>query len=108
MTATLASTSVASSNIGPGFGATLQSEWTKLRSIRSTWIMVSLGIGLSIGFSALIALVTGLTFDSWSASVQDAFDPALTTMSGWLFGMVFAIVLGVTSVTSEYSSKMIR
>jgi ABC-2 type transport system permease protein len=94
--------------VGPGFGATLHSEWTKLRSIRSTWIMVSLGIGLSIGFSAVIALVTGLTFDSWSTGVQDAFDPVLTTMSGWLFGMVFAIVLGVTSVTSEYSSKMIR
>ena len=108
MTAPFASTSVATSNIGPGFGALLHSEWTKLRSIRSTWIMVSLAIGLSIAFSALIALVTGLTFDSLSVSVQDAFDPVLTTMSGWLFGMVFVIVLGVTSVTSEYSSKMIR
>ena len=92
----------------PGFGSLLQSEWTKLSSIRSTWIMVSLAIGLSIGFSALTALVSGLTFDSWGAEVQAGFDPVLTTMSGWLMGMIFLIVLGVTTVTSEYSSRMVR
>lgn len=92
----------------PGFGSLLQSEWTKLGSIRSTWILVSLAIGLSIGFSALTALVSGLTFDSWGAEVQAGFDPVLTTMSGWLMGMIFLIVLGVTTVTSEYSSRMVR
>lgn len=92
----------------PGFGSLLQAEWTKLSSIRSTWIMVALAIGLSIGFSALTALVSGLTFDSWGAEVQAGFDPVLTTMSGWLMGMIFLIVLGVTTVTSEYSSRMIR
>jgi hypothetical protein len=86
----------------------LQSEWTKLRSLRSTWIIVSLAIGLSIGFSALFALVTGLTFDSLSDGVRVEFDPLLSTQSGWLFGMVLLIVLGVTSVTSEYSSRMMR
>ena len=92
----------------PGFGATLQSEWTKLRSLRSTWIIVALGIGLSIGFSALIALTSGLTHDGWNATVREAFDPVLTTNSGSLFGCIFLIVLGVTAVTSEYSSRMIR
>jgi hypothetical protein len=108
MSMTLASIRDITSNTEPGFGAALRSEWTKLSSIRSTWITVSLAIGLSIGFSALIALVTGLTFDNWSADVQDAFDPVRTTMSGWLFGMVLLVVLGVTSVSSEYSSRMIR
>lgn len=93
---------------GPGFGSLLLAEWTKLSSIRSTWIMVSLAVGLSIGFSALTALVSGLTFDSWGAEVQAGFDPVLTTMSGWLMGMIFLIVLGVTTVTSEFSSRMIR
>ena len=92
----------------PGFGATLQSEWTKLRSLRSTWIIVSLAIGLSIGFSAIIALTSGLTHDGWNDTVRDAFDPVLTTNSGSLFGCIFLIVLGVTAVTSEYSSRMIR
>jgi ABC-type transport system involved in multi-copper enzyme maturation permease subunit len=86
----------------------LQSEWTKLRSLRSTWIVVSLAIGLSIGFSALIALISGLTHDSWNDNVRTAFDPVLTTNSGSLFGCILLIVLGVTAVTSEYSSRMIR
>jgi ABC-2 type transport system permease protein len=92
----------------PGFGATLRAEWTKLRSVRSTWIIASLAIGLSIGFSALVALVTGLTYDGWSASAQTQFDPVLTPMSGLLFSCILVAVLGVTTVTSEYSSRMIR
>ena len=110
MTAMTASTIGATSNTGkdPGFGALLQSEWTKLRSLRSTWIVVALAIGLSIGFSALIALTSGLTHDSWNDQVRAAFDPVLTTNSGSLFGCILLIVLGVTSVTSEYSSRMIR
>lgn len=102
------STPSVAAHTAPGFGATLHSEWTKLSSLRSTWIIVSLAIGLSIGFSALIALVSGLTSDSWNATVREAFDPVLTTNSGSLFGCILLIVLGVTAVTSEYSSGMIR
>ena len=109
MSVTTASTiGLTSRNVDPGFGALLQSEWTKLRSLRSTWIMVSLAIGLSIGFSALIALTAGLTHDSWNDDVRAAFDPVLTTNSGSLFGCILLIVLGVTAVTSEYSSRMVR
>jgi ABC-2 type transport system permease protein len=108
MSATTAMTSAIGSRTTPGFGATLQSEWTKLRTVRSTWIIASMAIGLSIGFSLLIALVTGLTYDSWSASGQAAFDPILTPMSGLLFGLVLISVLSVTAVTTEFSSSMIR
>jgi len=110
MTATTVSTIGMTSNRAtePGFGATLQSEWTKLRSIRATWIIVSLGIGLSIGFSALIALTSGLTHESWNDTVRAQFDPVLTTNSGSLFGCILLIVLGVTAVTLEYSSRMMR
>jgi ABC-2 type transport system permease protein len=92
----------------PRFGSLLQSEWTKLSSLRSTWIIVSLAIGLSIGFSAVIALTSGLTHESWNDDVREAFDPVLTTNSGSLFGCILLIVLGVTAVTSEYGSGMIR
>jgi len=51
---------------------------------------------------------TALTHDSWNDDVREAFDPVLTTNSGSLFGCILLIVLGVTSVTSEYSSGMIR
>jgi len=110
MSMTTASPIVMTSNTAtePGFGAMLQSEWTKLRSLRSTWIIVLLGIGLSIGFSALIALTSGLTHDSWNDTVRSQFDPVLTTNSGSLFGCILLIVLGVTAVTSEYGSRMVR
>jgi ABC-2 type transport system permease protein len=90
-----------------GFAATLNSEWTKLRTVRSTWIMAGLAIGLSIGFSAAVALATGLTFDSWGAVEQATWDPGPYSLSGLLFSLTLLIVLGVTAVTSEYSSGMI-
>ena len=108
MTATTDSMVSKATTSEPDSGATLSSEWTKLRSLRSTWIIVALGIGLSIGFSALIALISGLTYESWNADVAAAFDPVLTTNSGSLFGCILLITLGVTAVTSEYTSGMIR
>jgi len=110
MSAIAPSTSVSTSSRvkDPGFGSLLQAEWTKLRSLRSTWIIVSLAIVLSIGFSAIIALTSGLTHDSWSDSVRDAFDPVLTTNSGSLFGSILLVVFGVTAVTGEYGTGMIR
>lgn len=108
MNVAIASTTGVLAKPEPGFGSLLQSEWTKLRSLRSTWIVVSLAIGLSIGFSALIAITTGLTYDSMSGGLQNDFDPVLTTNSGSLFGCILLVVLGVTAVTSEYSSGMIR
>ncbi|TVR68883.1 MAG: hypothetical protein EA415_15510 [Sphaerobacteraceae bacterium] len=91
----------------PGFGAQLQSEWTKLRSVRSTWIVTGLAVGLSIGFSAAVALAMGLTFDSWGAVEQATFDPITNSLTGLLFSLILLIVVGVTAVTSEYSSGMI-
>jgi len=92
----------------PGFGSLLQSEWTKLRSLRSTWIIVSLAIGLSIGMSVGLAIVAGMTFDSLSPRLQAEFDPILTTLGGWAIGMILVTVLGVTAVTAEYGNGMVR
>lgn len=108
MTATTAPAQRITSSRGPGFGAQLQSEWTKLRSVRSTWIMTGLAIVLSVGLSALVAFVTGLTVDSWGQDAQTGFDPFLGGMAGLLFSSNLLIALSVTAVTSEYSTGMIR
>ncbi len=111
MTATTVSMTGVHPKTAPGFGSLLQSEWTKLRSLRSTWIVVSLAIGLSIGFSALIALVMGLTsepIETWSEADRVMSDPVTSSMPGLLFSLILLIVLGVTAVSSEYSSGMIR
>lgn len=108
MTATTASTQPRPAATSPGFGAALTAEWTKLRSVRSTWIIVALIVGLSIGVSALTSLVAGLTYDSWGSSAQASFDPLLSSLTGQLFRLILLIVLGATVVTSEYGSRMIR
>jgi ABC-2 type transport system permease protein len=108
MTATTAPFHRITASRAPGFGTTLVSEWTKLRSVRSTWIISGLAIVLSIGFSSVVALVMGLTVDSWGEAEQAGFEPIIGSMTGLLFSLTLLITLGVTSVTSEYSSGMIR
>lgn len=90
----------------PGFGATLASEWTKLISLRSTYITLGIAIFLSIGMTALISLAVGTTFDEWTPADQASFEPIMFSLSGILFSMIALAVLGVQVVTSEYSSKM--
>lgn len=90
----------------PGFGATLASEWTKMVSLRSTYITIALGFLLSVGMTALAALAVGATWSDWSAQDQATFDPIGFSFVGLLFGSIIFVVLGVLLVTSEYSSKM--
>lgn len=111
MTASTAPTHGITTGKHPGFDTTLVSEWTKLRSVRSTWILTGLAVVLPIGFSAAIALVMGLTsepIDTWSEADRVMSDPLTSSMPGLLFSLILLIVLGVTAVSSEYSSGMIR
>lgn len=92
----------------PGFMNTLASEWTKLRTVRSTWYIVALAIGLSIGLSALIGWATAWSFSEWTAEDAAMFDPTVNALAGSMFGIILFAVLGVTAVATEYSSGMIR
>lgn len=90
------------------FSATLRSEWTKLVSLRSTWIIVGVALALSVGLSALLAVVIGVTWDDASPSERADFDPADTPLVGALLTGILFTVLAVRAVTSEYSSGMMR
>lgn len=94
-----------------GFATTLNSEWTKLRSVRSTWMLTGMAIVLPVVFSSVVALVMGLTsepIDTFSEADRVMSDPLTSSMPGLLFSLILLIVLGVTAVSSEYSSGMIR
>jgi hypothetical protein len=95
----------------PGFGNVLLSEWTKLRSVRSTvWSLVLLVV-LTLG---LTILITAITAAQWSkigagARVQLLTDPVGGILSGGVqFGQLTVIVLGVLVITSEYATGVIR
>ncbi len=82
----------------------LLSEWTKLRSLRSTFFTLA----------AMVVLVVGLgTLISYESSVHYSFgdgpwDPTAMSLSGLLVGQLTIAVLGVLVISAEYSTGMIR
>jgi len=95
----------------PRFGDLMRSEWTKLRSVRSTaWSLITFVV-VTVGFTALI---TWLIAANWAqANPEDraatVADPVATILgTGLYFGQLVICVLGVLAISSEYSTGMIR
>jgi len=87
---------------------TFRAEWTKLRTLRSTWYTIGGAAFLSIGLGALICLVQVGQWDTMSAKQRLAFDPTSTALIGVLFASVILGSLAVRAITSEYACGMIR
>jgi ABC-2 type transport system permease protein len=90
------------------FSATLRSEWTKLVTLRSTTWLVVLGLVLSVGLSALIALVAGVTWQDWDAAERSSFEPIGFALIGGIPSALLYVALGAKAATSEYGAGMIR
>jgi len=90
------------------FAGALRSEWTKLRSVRSTtWSLVATAV-LTI---AIGILATGSEATRWAHSNlgdRMAFDPTSLSLAGFLFGQLAIGVLGILVVSAEYSTGTIR
>ncbi|HVV29648.1 MAG TPA: hypothetical protein VHC41_02095 [Mycobacteriales bacterium] len=85
-----------------------RSEWTKLRSLRSTgWTLGALLVAV-IGLGALITALTGHGYDDLSATDKATWDPTNLSLSGMIFGQIAVAVLGVLAVTGEYATGTIR
>jgi ABC-2 type transport system permease protein len=92
----------------PGFRGVLASEWTKLRSVRSTmWtLLVTAFLGVGLG-----AVVTSAQASRWSRRTlaeQLNFDPTRSSLAGLLFAQLAIGVLGVLVMSAEYSTGTIR
>ncbi len=87
-----------------GFKGALRSEFTKIRSVRSTyWTLLALVI-VTIGIGALA---------SWGAATHASelgpdFDPTRQSLFGLIVGQLIIVVLGSLTITSEYGTGMIR
>ena len=90
------------------FSATLRSEWTKITSLRSTKVMVSLGVILGIALTVVLAIVVGETHDKWDPADRAAFEPIGASLIGGVVCWFLFLVLGVKAATAEYGSGMIR
>jgi len=86
----------------------LRSEWTKIRSVRSTlWTLVT-ALTVTVGLSALICAFTASQFDKLGKREQLTFDAVQTSFSGSGLGQLAMIAFGVMVVSGEYSTGMIR
>jgi ABC-2 type transport system permease protein len=87
-----------------GFGGALRSEFTKIRSVRSTyWTLLTLVV-VTVGIGTL----TCLGAVSRGADHGPNFDPAFRSLVGLYLGQLIIAVLGALTITSEYATGMIR
>ena len=97
-----------------GLRGTLRSELTKIRSVRSTyWSLIALMV-ITIGIGALFAYGHAQNFSQLPAfaqvqqRAQFISEAAETSLFGLILGQLVIAVLGALTVTSEYSTGMIR
>jgi ABC-2 type transport system permease protein len=94
---------------GPaGLRGVLASEFTKLRSVRSTYWTIASLIIFSVGIAALIGFgqASNIHNNPWNKAGADATQLSL----GFFFyiGQLIIAVIGAMIITSEYSTGMIR
>ncbi|MFJ9948054.1 ABC transporter permease subunit [Kitasatospora sp. NPDC091207] len=90
------------------FPAVLRSEWTKIRSVRSTVWTLALAFVVTLGIGALLSLLTNNNFNEFRGDTDIPFDATGTAFSGIILGELAIIVFGVLAIGNEYSSGMIR
>ena len=90
------------------FGDVLRSEWTKLRSVRSTFWALTATLVLGIGLGAVISAAAAHGYAQSSVSGKLGWDPTAVSLDGIGIATLAIAVLGVLCISSEYSSGMIR
>nr|WP_030368021.1 ABC transporter permease [Streptomyces roseoverticillatus] len=86
----------------------LQSEWTKIKSVRSTVWTLGLALVVTVALGALISAFTSSNFNQMPLKERVNFDPTFTSFAGMGLGQLAMIVFGVLVVSNEYSTGMIR
>ncbi|HEY2129012.1 MAG TPA: ABC transporter permease subunit [Streptosporangiaceae bacterium] len=89
-----------------GFRTVAQMEWRKLRTVRSTWYVVAVFAASMIGLAMLV--LSHENYAQMSAADRASFDPTHDCFIGLLLGQLLLGVLGVLTITTEFSSGMIR
>jgi ABC-type transport system involved in multi-copper enzyme maturation permease subunit len=84
------------------------SEWTKLRSVRSTRYALLAAVVLTIGLAAIASTVIVTHWTGMRAAERANFNPLEASMVGLNFAQLAIGVLGVLVISAEYSTGMIR
>jgi ABC-2 type transport system permease protein len=89
------------------FAEAMDSEFAKIRSVRSTYWTLLICLLVSVGISLLIAAVTSANWDTISQTDR-ASTGMSTVVAGVFFGVLVTGVLGVMVVSTEYGTGMMR
>jgi ABC-2 type transport system permease protein len=97
-------TTLAAVTAKAGFGGSLRSELTKIRSLRSTyWALIT-----TVLVTVLIGvLICTFVLGASSGPRSSYYDPTHLSLVGVVFGQLIIAVLGALTVTSEYATGMI-
>ena len=90
------------------FGRVLLSEWTKLRSVRSTKWSLGVGFLLTIAFPVIFAFATRSHWGSMSPTDRADRHPLDIALAGVNVAQLAIAVLGVLLISAEYSTGSIR
>lgn len=93
-------------------GRVARAEWTKLRSVPSTWWAVVSAVGTTVGLGLLVCSAVS-TSGGGPACAPGApgcgdEDVVMNSLAGAYAGQIAFVALGVLASTSEYASGMIR
>ena len=86
----------------------VQSEWTKLRSVRSTRRFVPIVLVAGVGLSLLAAVLTRSSYPTWSRSEQVLFDPLNHALICVAVAQFATAIMGVLAMTGEHTSGTLR
>jgi hypothetical protein len=84
----------------------MRSEWTKLKTLRSTPVTLAIAGVLVIGLSALASFLIAAN-ESHELKHGSLPTPLETIQGGWSVGLLAFMVLGVLAISNEYSSSLI-
>jgi ABC-type transport system involved in multi-copper enzyme maturation permease subunit len=91
-----------------GIVGALRSEYTKIRSVRSTyWTLLALVL-ICVGLGALIGWGTESHFNQLGPADRATFDATQNSLTALYLGQLVMAVLGALVITTEYSTGMIR
>lgn len=86
----------------------LRSEWTKLRSVRSTRWSLLVAVLFTIGIAAIATAVVVSRWPTMALHDRAEFQPLEVNLAGVQLAQLAIGVLGVLIITGEYSTGMIR
>ena len=91
-----------------GFFDLVRSEWTKIKTVRSTMWTIGVTIVLGIGIGALVTTLTSSHWSSMNLGSRVSFDPTQSSLVGLLFAQFAIGILGVLVISAEYTTGTIR